>query len=45
MIGKARGLRDTLGGQVTRAVAEIVVEAYNARRKTKALRAWRSRAE
>jgi hypothetical protein len=42
LIGKARDLRDLIGGTVTKALAEIVVELYNARRKTKALPPWRS---
>lgn len=42
LIGKARDLRDLIGSTVTRALAEIVVELYNARRKTKALPPWRS---
>lgn len=42
LLGRARGLRDLIGSTVTRAVAEIVVETYNRRRKTKALPPWRS---
>lgn len=42
LIGKARDLRDIIGGTVPKAVAEIVVELYNARRKTKALPPWRA---
>lgn len=42
LIGKARGLRDLVGSTVPRAVAEIVVEEYNRRRKTKALPPWRT---
>jgi hypothetical protein len=42
LLGKARGLRELVGSTVTRAVAEIVVELYNARRRTKALPPWRS---
>jgi hypothetical protein len=42
LLGKARTFRDTIGGTVTRAVAEIVVEMYNVRRKTKALPSWRA---
>lgn len=42
LIGKARDLRDLIGGTVTKSLAEIVVELYNARRKTKALPPWRA---
>lgn len=42
LIGKARGLRDLIGGKLTSCVAEIVVEEYNRRRKTRALRPWRA---
>jgi hypothetical protein len=42
LIGKARGLSDLLRVTVVKAVAEVVVEAYNARRKSKALPSWRS---
>lgn len=42
LIGKARGLRDLRGGQICRALAEIVVDLYNARRKTRALPGWRA---
>lgn len=42
LIGKARGLRDLIRVTVPAAVAEIVVEMYNTRRKTKALPPWRS---
>lgn len=42
LLGKARGLADLMSVPVVKAVAEVVVEVYNARRKTKALPAWRS---
>jgi hypothetical protein len=42
LLGKARGLRDLIGSTIPKAVAEIVVELYNARRKTKALPPWRA---
>lgn len=42
LLGKARGLRDLIGGTLPSAVAEIVVEEYNRRRKTRALRPWRA---
>lgn len=42
LIGKARGLRESLGGKVSSCLAEIVVEEYNRRRKTRALRPWRA---
>jgi hypothetical protein len=42
LIGSARGLRDLVGSTVPKAVAEIVVELYNARRKTRGLPSWRS---
>lgn len=42
LIGKARGLRDLVGSTIGRAVAEIVVELYNQRRRTKALPPWRT---
>lgn len=41
-LGKARGLADLIRATVPRAVAEVGVEVYNARRKAKALPAWRS---
>lgn len=42
LLGKARGLKELIGSTVPRAVAEVVVEEYNRRRRTKALPAWRS---
>lgn len=42
LLGKARGLRELLNVTVPRALAEIVVELYNARRKTRALPPWRA---
>lgn len=42
LIGKARGLRDLLRCSMSSAIAEIVVEEYNRRRKTKGLKHWRS---
>lgn len=42
LVGKARGLRDLLRCRVSSAVAEIVVEEYNRRRKTRAVKPWRS---
>lgn len=43
LIGKARGLRELIGGTLTSALAEIVVEMYNARRRTRGLPAWRTK--
>lgn len=43
LIGKARGLRELIGGTLTSALAEIVVEMYNSRRRTRALPAWRTK--
>lgn len=42
LLGRARGLKDLVGSTVPRAVAEITVEIYNARRRTKALPPWRA---
>jgi hypothetical protein len=42
LIGAARGLRDLIGSTVPRAVAELVTEMYNARRKTRGLPSWRT---
>lgn len=42
LLGRARGLRDLVGSTVPRAVAEIVVEEYNRRRKTRALPPFRT---
>lgn len=42
LLGRARGLAEMVSTTVGRAVAEVVVEVYNARRKTRALPAWRS---
>lgn len=42
LIGAARGLQDTYRFTVSVAVADIVVELYNAQRKTKALPPWRA---
>lgn len=42
LLGRARGLKDLIGSTVPRAVAEITVELYNARRRTKALPPWRA---
>ncbi len=42
LLGKARGLRDLIGSTVTKSVAEIVVEIYNQRRRTRPLPSWRS---
>lgn len=42
LLGKARGLANLLSTGVANAIAEVVVELYNSRRKTKALPAWRS---
>jgi hypothetical protein len=42
LLGRARGLSDLLRTKVTSAVAEVVTEIYNVKRKTKALPAWRS---
>lgn len=42
LLGKARGLKELIGSTVPRAVAEVVVEEYNRRRKTRALPAWRA---
>lgn len=42
LLGRARGLKDLIGSTVPRAVAEITVELYNSRRRTKALPPWRA---
>lgn len=42
LIGNARGIRDIYRISVASAVADIVVELYNQRRKTKALAPWRA---
>lgn len=42
LVGRARGLSDLIGGRVSSAVAEIVVEEYNRRRKSRAVRPWRA---
>lgn len=42
LIGKARGLKDLMGGTTGTAFAEIFVELYNKNRRTKALPPWRS---
>lgn len=41
-LGKARGLSDLIRTTIAKAVAEVGIEAYNARRKARALPAWRS---
>ncbi len=40
LLGKARGLHNLRGGVVPQAVADLVVELYNTRRKTKGLTPW-----
>lgn len=42
LLGRARGLREHIGSTLPRAVAEIVVEEYNRRRKGRALPGWRA---
>lgn len=42
LLGDARGLAELIHTTVARAMAEVLVELYNSRRKTKALPAWRS---
>jgi hypothetical protein len=42
LVGKAKGLRELIGGKVGSAVAEIVVEEYNRRRRTSGLPPWRA---
>jgi len=42
LLGKAKGLRDMIGGTQTNAVAEVVVETYNRARRTRALPPWRT---
>jgi hypothetical protein len=42
LLGKARGWREMHGSTVPRALAELVVEEYNRRRRTKALPPWRA---
>lgn len=42
LIGRGRGLRDLVGSTLPRAIAEIVVEEYNKRRKTRALPPFRT---
>lgn len=42
LIGKARGMQNIIGGKVSKALAEVVVELYNTRRRTRALPAWRA---
>jgi hypothetical protein len=42
LVGRARGLKDLIGGRLSSAVAEIVIEEYNRRRKTRGLPSWRS---
>lgn len=42
LLGKARGLKEMIGGQVISCVAEITVETYNRGRKTRALPPWRT---
>lgn len=42
LLGKARGLKEMVGGSVPNSVADIIVEVYNRARRTKALPPWRS---
>lgn len=42
LLGKARGLKEMIGGGVGSAVSEIIVETYNRKRKTRALPPWRT---
>jgi hypothetical protein len=42
LVGRAGGLRDLRGGRVGDALAEIVVELYNGRRRTNRLPDWRA---
>lgn len=41
VIGKARGMQSFQGGTVPHCVAEVIVNAYNARRRTNVLPDWR----
>lgn len=41
LLGKARGMRQYQGGTVAHCVSEVVVNAYNARRRTNVLPDWR----
>lgn len=42
LLGNARGMKDLLRVTVVAGVAEVIVELYNVRRKTRALPPWRS---
>lgn len=42
LIGKSRGLRDLYGSHLSQAVAELLVELYNRRRRANAIDPWRS---
>lgn len=42
LLGAARGVHDVYRISVTQGVADIVVELYNARRKTRAIAPWRA---
>lgn len=42
VLGKARGLKEMIGGHIGSAVSEIIVETYNRKRKTRALPPWRT---
>lgn len=42
LLGKARGMTEVLRITLTVAVADVLVELYNARRRTRALPPWRS---
>jgi hypothetical protein len=41
VLGKARGMQSFQGGTVVHCVAEVIVNAYNARRRTNVLPDWR----
>lgn len=42
LIGKARGLRDLYGSTMSQAMAELLVELYNRRRRSSLVPAWRA---
>jgi len=42
LLGKARGLKELVGGSLQGAIAELVVETYNKGRRTRAVQPWRS---
>lgn len=42
LLGRAKGLQEMIGGNQPNAVAEVVVEAYNRGRRTRAVPPWRA---